>query len=98
MSTATSSFPESETDVMANVMASLELVEELGRGARTVVWRARWQGVDYAVKMLAQPIAYDDEGSVAFRREAAMLASVTHPGLARIHEVGHANGRPFMVM
>ena len=27
-----------------------------------------------------------------------MLASVSHPGLPRIHEVGYAHGRPFMIM
>ena len=44
------------------------------------------------------PVAGDEHALVAFRREAAMLACVTHPGLARIHEVGYAQGRPYLVM
>jgi serine/threonine protein kinase len=48
--------------------------------------------------MSQTPFSYDQPESVAFRREAAMLAGVTHPGLARIHEVGYARGRPFLIM
>jgi serine/threonine protein kinase len=35
---------------------------------------------------------------VAFRREAALLASISHPGLPRIHEVGESQGRPYLLM
>src|SRR5439155_17266922 len=76
----------------------LEIAEELGRGAQTVVYRARRQGVDYALKMLRQSVYADDAAWVAFRREAATLTSVAHPGLTRIHEVGQADGRPYLVM
>ena len=93
MSTGTSVF---ESD--RYVVPGLEMVTELGRGAGTVVWRTRRQGVDYALKMLTEPVPYEDERCVAFRREAAMLARVNHPALPRIHDVGYARGRPFLVM
>ena len=35
---------------------------------------------------------------MAFRREAALLATVDHPSLAVIHEVGDVGGRPYLVM
>ena len=79
-------------------MIGLEVLEELGQGAWTVVYRARRQGVDYALKVLKAPVADDRQALMSFRREAARLTCLTHPGLARIHEVGHAQGRPYLVM
>src|SRR5829696_252736 len=94
MSIEAAVFPESGQ----TIVAGLQLAGELGRGASTIVCRARRQGVDYALKILRDRVAYGEQRSVAFRREAAMLACVTHPGLPRIHEVGYALGRPFIVM
>jgi diguanylate cyclase (GGDEF)-like protein len=76
----------------------LEVVEELGRGAWTVVYRARRRGADYALKVLKAPVADDQQGLVAFRREAGLLTCLRHPGLARIYEVGCEHGRPYLVM
>jgi eukaryotic-like serine/threonine-protein kinase len=76
----------------------LDVLEELGRGAQAVVYRARRQGVDYALKLLrAQPVAVGDAGT-NLRREAAMLTRATHPGLARIHAVGESVDGPYLVM
>ena len=57
-------------------MAGLQMTGKLGRGASTIVCRARRQGVDYALKILRDRVAYGEQRSVAFRREAAMLACV----------------------
>jgi hypothetical protein len=69
----------------------LELVGPLGRGARTVVYRARRGDREYAVKLLRS--AGVEADAAAFVREGALLAALDHPGLVRIHEVGAA-GRP----
>jgi diguanylate cyclase (GGDEF)-like protein len=92
---STRPFTSSESDT--SPLGGLEIAEELGSSARTVVYRARRDGADYALKMLKAPVSYEQRESVAFRREAAMLASVSHPGLARIYEVGYAQSRPFIV-
>ncbi len=34
----------------------------------------------------------------AFRREAALLASINAPGVARVHEVGVVDGLPYLLM
>jgi eukaryotic-like serine/threonine-protein kinase len=52
----------------------------------------------YALKILDRSLADSAEALIAFRREAALLASVNHPGLTRVHEVGVAEGRPYLVM
>ena len=49
----------------------------------------------YALKVIDRPA---DETAVALCREAALLASVNHPGLPRIHEVGTVDGRAYLVM
>ncbi len=79
-------------------VAGLEVLGELGRGAQTAVYRVRRQGVEYALKVLKTPVADDQPALVAFRREAGLLTCLTHPGLARVFEVGCAHGRPYLVM
>jgi eukaryotic-like serine/threonine-protein kinase len=78
------------------VVPGVELAEEIGRGAGTSVFRAVRQGREYAVKVLRSP--GDEQQATSFRREAALLASLDHPGLNRVYEVGEAGGRPYLIM
>lgn len=80
------------------VIPGIDLLEQLGRGAQTDVFRCRRDGCDYVVKIGRADMAGDDRASVRFRREAALLASVRHQALPRIYEVGKAGGRPYMIM
>src|SRR5204862_109081 len=52
----------------------------------------------YALKVFRSTWRDDGVQGAAFRREAALLAGVSHPGVVRIHEVGVAGGRPFLLM
>ncbi|TQS40150.1 diguanylate cyclase [Cryptosporangium phraense] len=83
----------------AQASAGYEILGELGRGSRTIAYRVRRGDGVYAMKV---PREWSAEGAEqdarAFRREAALLACVAHPGLARIHEVGTTDGRPYLVM
>ena len=77
----------------------VELLEELGRGAHSVVYRARKGSRYLAVKM---PL-YDDEEHLervaqSFLREATALARVRHPALPAVMEVGWREGVPYLVM
>jgi eukaryotic-like serine/threonine-protein kinase len=80
------------------VVAGLEVAEQLGSGARTVVYRASRAGVDYALKVRTDPGLAGERAMREFRREAAMLASVDHPALPRIFAVGQAGERPYLVL
>ncbi len=75
----------------------LDIVAELGRGAHAVVYRVQRDDRDFALKML---LPSDDQirATVAFRREAGLVACVNHPGVAHVHEVGEVDGRPYLVM
>ncbi|HLI42985.1 MAG TPA: diguanylate cyclase [Acidimicrobiales bacterium] len=74
-----------------------ELVEELGRGATTAVYRALRAGEQYAVKVreLSGP---EDPARIAFRREAAILAALRHPCLGKVYEVGDDGRVAYLVM
>jgi diguanylate cyclase (GGDEF)-like protein len=77
-------------------VAGFELTGELGRGGYTVTYRVRRHSSEYAMKVLQRH--GEEPTERAFRREAALLASVNHPGLVRVHEVGVANDQPYLVM
>jgi eukaryotic-like serine/threonine-protein kinase len=78
----------------------LELLDELGRGAHSIVYRARRDGRIYAVKV---PREIEDATKrknpiERFRREAAALARVRHRALPEVMQVGEVNGTPYLVM
>ena len=87
--------------------AGYEYLATLGRGARSTVYRVRKSsppgrpesdpGPDFALKILDWSISDPDASLAAFRREAALLAGVSHPGLATIHEVGEVGPQPYLV-
>ncbi|MBX3170169.1 MAG: diguanylate cyclase [Candidatus Eremiobacteraeota bacterium] len=72
----------------------VQVVSELGRGARGVVYRGRARDLEVAVKV---PRLDRAEEGLAFRREGSLLASVSHPGLARVYEVGHSGPTSFII-
>jgi diguanylate cyclase (GGDEF)-like protein len=76
----------------------LEVISELGRGAETVVYRVRRQGVDYALKLLTRVDSDAARALTAVRREAALLGCVGHPLLPRIFEVGQIATGPYLVL
>ncbi len=76
------------------------VVSELGRGGMGVVYRA-WDaelGRDVAVKMILDPDRMGDRGRQRLQREARAAASLRHPGIVSVHEVGEHEGRPYLVM
>lgn len=62
------------------------------------MYRARRGDREYALKVQRDVTAGDAEAARAFRREAAILSQLKHPGLAQIHAVGEDAGRPYLVM
>src|SRR6185295_4188143 len=78
----------------------VELLEELGHGTHSVVYRARRGEAFYAVKV---PLRNETGTKLKilgrrFRREAVALARLRHPLLPRIMEVGVAQRSPYLIM
>lgn len=77
-----------------------ELLEEIGRGGMGVVYRARQRSLDRVVAIKMTAFAPDSSPELVkrFRAEAVSAASLHHPNVVAIHEVGVHEGRHFFVM
>ncbi|HTR03942.1 MAG TPA: protein kinase, partial [Thermoanaerobaculia bacterium] len=77
-----------------------EIVAPLGAGGMGEVYRARdgKLGRDVAVKVLPEAFASDVERLARFRREAQVLASLTHPNIAQIYGVEESGGVEALVL
>src|SRR5688572_10118161 len=64
-----------------------EIVGAIGAGGMGEVYRARDPQLnrDVAIKVLLPSVANDLERLARFRREAQVLASLSHPNIAHIH-------------
>jgi len=71
----------------------------VGRGRMGAVHRAvdRRTGEEVAVKVLHDHVAGDREHRHRFAREAAILATVSHPNVIPVFDAGHVEGRMFFV-
>ena len=87
-----------EEKFVSTSAGDLEVVEELGRGAHTAVYRVRRAGAEYALKVLYGLGPADESALAGFHREAALLARLNHPGVPKVYDVGLTDGRPYLVM
>ncbi|MCM3661783.1 serine/threonine protein kinase [Georgenia satyanarayanai] len=81
---------------MSRLADRYELRHVVGRGGMGRVWAARdvHSGRDVAVKT-AEAVR---GGTGALRREAALAASVDHPGVVEVHDAGHDGDMDYLVM
>jgi serine/threonine protein kinase len=76
------------------------VLAELGRGGMGVVFRAEDPLLrrTIALKVMLPAAAADPRAKARFLREARAQAAVEHENVAVIHEVGEADGVPFIAM
>ena len=80
-------------------LGKYRIIGTLGRGATGIVYRAVDEslGREVAVKILNPSLA-ESKALERFRAEAAVLASLNHPGIATIHELFTSPTELLMVM
>jgi tetratricopeptide (TPR) repeat protein/tRNA A-37 threonylcarbamoyl transferase component Bud32 len=75
-----------------------EVLDVLGRGGMGVVYQARQKGLKrlVALKMVRDQALAGPVELARFRAEAETLASLQHPNIVQVYEVGEFQGRPFL--
>ncbi|HVS01329.1 MAG TPA: serine/threonine-protein kinase, partial [Thermoanaerobaculia bacterium] len=76
-------------------LAHFRITAKLGEGGMGEVWRAEDSrlGRQVAIKVLPERFVADPDRLARFEREARVLASLSHPNIAGIYEVGEATVR-----
>jgi predicted Ser/Thr protein kinase len=77
-----------------------EIIELVGRGGMGVLYRGRDKSLerDVAVKMMLVDFTSDPSARERFEREAKAVARLQHRNVVTIHELGDADGAPYIVM
>jgi Tol biopolymer transport system component len=82
------------------MLAHYRLLGKIGEGGMGVVWKAADTSLnrEVAIKFLPPAFSADQDRLSRFEREARLLASLNHPGIAAIYGLHSDGGQRFLAM
>ncbi len=77
-----------------------EIIEEIGRGAMGIVYKAKDRKLDriVALKTLPHTLKDDSQALESLKKEAQTAAKLNHPNIVTIFDVGQENGTYYIAM
>lgn len=81
-------------------ISGYEILEEIGRGANGIVYKAHQLGPDrlVAIKVLQDEKWADEDALRRFRKEAQVVGKLRHPNIVIVHDSGTVSEKPYIVM
>ena len=88
------------TNTPGGMVGKYQIIKSLASGSQGSVYHAYDPVLDrdVALKVLHPHLAATPEVVTRFRREAQIVASINHPNIAGITEIGEHNGSPFIAI
>jgi len=85
---------------IGQMIAGFEIIEHIGAGGMGDVFRARdlTLGREVAIKVLHADVAAHPSRLARLRREARLLASLSHPSIASIYGLEEVEGTPLLIL
>lgn len=78
-----------------------EIIEELGQGAMSIVYKARDPNIGRVVTLKVMRLDWEVRSKRSkrrFRREAMSAGQLTHPNIVAVYDADEYRGEPFIVM